>query len=233
MRRPGPGHLVGLALFAATAAVGVGSVVWVAPTLELAPELAEAPVEAEPPHLCPPQAARVLAALERRTRAWDGELRHQVADAVAEESARAGFDPLLVLAVIDAESDFRLDPVSPAGARGIMQLRPDTLRAMAKREGVALDEENADEPTTQVRLGTRYLRALIESFAGRVDLGLMAYNAGPNRLVSKIREGSTETLAPYVGEVRRSYLLLRRGLGEAGAWGDVLRRGERSEVAND
>lgn len=227
-----PGHVIGLVAFAAAALVGAGSMAFVARVDVPAPPAALELAEVAPVHVCHEATERVLAALTPRTPAWDAALRHDVAEAVAEEAALAGFDPLFVLAVIDAESDFRLDSTSSAGARGIMQLRPDTLRAVAEREGLALGGEDLPEATTQVRVGTRYLHTLVRSFAGRIDLGLMAYNAGPNRLLAKIRAGSTESLAPYVGEVRRSYLALRRGVGEIGAWTDALAP-RRSEVAND
>ncbi len=227
-----PGHVVGAAAFFAVAALSAAAVGFSARPVATVPSLPALAVVPEPAHVCHEETERVLAALEPRTTSWGNAFRHDVAEAVAEEAERAGFDPLLVLAVIDAESDFRIDTTSRAGARGIMQLRPDTLRAVAEREGLTLDDPALPATTTQVRLGTRYLRTLVGSFAGRMDLGLMAYNAGPNRLLAKIREGSTASLLPYVGEVRRSYLALRADVGEVGAWADA-HAAVRSEVSRD
>ena len=89
-----------------------------------------------------------------------------VVDAVA---ARHGVDPLLVHAVISVESAHRPDAVSPAGARGLMQLMPGTARDL----GVA----DPFDPAANVEAGVSYLRRLADEF-GTV-LAIAAYNAGP------------------------------------------------------
>gem|GEM_PF-5467276 len=89
---------------------------------------------------------------------------------IAAAAHQAGLDPALVHAVIHVESAYRADAVSEKGARGLMQLMPDT----ARRFGVA----DASEPRANLLAGTRYLRFLLDKFDQRVELALAAYNAG-------------------------------------------------------
>lgn len=166
-----------------------------------------------------PDFARIEATLLLRAPGWGIELRGHVAEAIAEESDRAGLDPLLVMALIQVESEFQQHATSVVGARGLMQVRPTTLAWVAQREGVKLSRaELAADPSLNVRLGVRYLKYLKELFRGRLDLALMAYNAGPNRLLGGLKAGNTELWHNYVRAVRREYAVLKRAHGEPGDW---------------
>lgn len=79
-------------------------------------------------------------------------------------------DPILVLAVIEAESSFEEEARSPRGALGLMQLMPATGRWMGA--GNLLD------PEQNIEAGTRYLKYLESRFKGDLDRQLAAYNAG-------------------------------------------------------
>lgn len=167
----------------------------------------------------PPEFDRIMAVLDVRAPGWGMELREHVAQAIAEESAVAGLDPMLVMAVIEVESEFQQEATSVVGARGLMQLRPTTLMWVAEREGVKLSRaELESDPALNVRLGVRYLKYLKDLFRGRLDLTLMAYNAGPNRLKAGLKEKSTDQWVNYVRAVRREYAGLKRSLGESGDW---------------
>jgi len=81
----------------------------------------------------------------------------------------------LVHAVISAESGYNAAAVSRAGARGLMQLMPDT----ARRFGV----QDIMDPAQNIRGGVAYLRELLTMFNGNLELTLAAYNAGENAVI--------------------------------------------------
>jgi hypothetical protein len=83
---------------------------------------------------------------------------------------REGVDPRFIHAVIQQESKYDPDALSPAGARGLMQLMPGT----AKR----FDCDQPNEQACNVAAGTKYLAWLLKRFDGDVKLALAAYNAG-------------------------------------------------------
>ncbi len=81
-----------------------------------------------------------------------------------------GVDPRLIHAVIWQESKYKPAAVSHAGARGMMQLMPDT----AKR----FKCDNVNDPADNIDAGTKYLRWLLKRFDGDVVRALAGYNAG-------------------------------------------------------
>lgn len=163
--------------------------------------------------------ARIDAVLQQRAPGWGAQLRAHVAEAIAEEAEHAEVDPLLVLALIQVESEFQQGAVSVVGARGLMQVRPTTLYFVAQKEGVKLSREEIDaDPSLNVRLGVRYLKSMKDQFRGNLDLALMAYNAGPNRLFASLKARNTEPFHNYVRAVRAQYSLLKRAQGEPGDW---------------
>ena len=151
-------------------------------------------------------------------------LRAQVSQAIHEEARRAGYDPLLILAIIDVESDFDVDAVSSRGARGLMQIQPVTLHWFAEKQGLRLTkEEMAADPALCVRLGIRYLRALQDRFGGDLSMALMAYNAGPDRIRQAIRERALDPYRFYPRRVKRDFERFRTGAGLGGDWAYAVR----------
>jgi soluble lytic murein transglycosylase len=145
-------------------------------------------------------------------------LRRQVARTIAEEANAAGFDPLLVLALIDVESDFEQASVSIAGARGLMQIRPKTLEWLAEQAGIAdLAAAMDEDPTLDVRLGVRYLKTLKERF-GTLDRALHAYNLGPTKMVRVSRANELGQYKGYLRAVKRDYAQLQRESGMKEDW---------------
>lgn len=88
-------------------------------------------------------------------------------------ASRHGLDPNLVHALIRAESNYQPRARSPRGARGLMQLMPETLRTYQVR--------NAYDPAANVEAGTKYLRTLLDRFP--LAEALAAYNAGADAVV--------------------------------------------------
>ena len=104
------------------------------------------------------------------------ELAHQYA-------ARHKLDPARVLAIIRSESAFNAAARSPVGALGLMQLMPQTARETARSAGVRLDSPHALlEPSTNIALGTTYLRQMLARYDGNFAMAAAAYNAGPGRV---------------------------------------------------
>lgn len=89
---------------------------------------------------------------------------------IAAASAHYSVSPILVTAVAWRESDFDTAALSPKGARGVMQLMPDTARAL-----------NADAriPSANIDAGVAYLALLLRHYDGDIIKALAAYNAGP------------------------------------------------------
>ena len=113
---------------------------------------------------------------------------------IAEEE---GVDPDLAVRVAKQESGFRQDATSRAGARGIMQLMPDT----AKELGIDLND-----PMQNIRGGVRYLGQQQRAF-GSPDLALAAYNAGPGRVREHLRTGRA------LPQETQNYVSALRGAG--------------------
>ena len=93
----------------------------------------------------------------------------------AEENS---LDPALVFAVIKAESSFRPNVVSSAGAIGLMQIMPSTARRLAEHsDGTLSEDADLYDPETNIRFGCFLLRWMADEF-GSADTAIAAYNAG-------------------------------------------------------
>jgi len=102
-----------------------------------------------------------------------------------EPRARAnGIDPFFVNSLIRQESLFDPRALSPAGARGLMQIMPETGRRVHAKtsSGDLYDAELLFDPETNIDLGIQYLRQLTEEFGGEKTHLLISYNAGPHVL---------------------------------------------------
>jgi soluble lytic murein transglycosylase len=115
-------------------------------------------------------------------------------DTIKAESAKNNLDPYLVASLIRQESEFNPAVISYANAWGLMQLVPITGKAMAREEGITHFETfQLLNPETNIRLGTRYLRQMLDRFGGVQEYALAAYNAGDSRVVD------WESAGPYQG----------------------------------
>jgi hypothetical protein len=164
---------------------------------------------------CDPAPGGFLARLEgdlaARMPELDAASRRALARTVVAEASAAGIDPLLVLALIEVESSFDPGARSHRGAAGLMQLREATMRR--ERELAGLPPADPHDPIANVQSGVRYLRRLLDAFH-REEVALMAYNAGPNRILGYLRGGEIPArFRVYPRRVRSELRRLRGSLG--------------------
>jgi soluble lytic murein transglycosylase len=115
-------------------------------------------------------------------------------DTIKTESARYNLNPYLVASLIRQESEFNPSVVSYANAWGLMQLLPAVGRQLAHEEGMAhFQTFQLLDPETNIKLGTRYLRQMLDKFNGVQEYALAAYNAGDSRVTD------WEAAGPYTG----------------------------------
>ncbi|MCC0030291.1 MAG: lytic transglycosylase domain-containing protein [Brucellaceae bacterium] len=95
----------------------------------------------------------------------------------------SGAGKALAYAIARQESEFFAGAVSPAGARGLLQLMPGTAKAVAKRVGLGYSQGRlTSDPAYNATLGAQFLKEQLERFNGSYVLTFAAYNAGPNRV---------------------------------------------------
>ena len=118
------------------------------------------------------------------------------------ESAKNNLDPYLVASLIRQESEFNPSAVSYANAYGLMQLLPRVGQRMAREEGIAhFRGYQLLDPTMNIRLGTRYLRQMLDRFGGVEAYALAAYNAGDNRVVDWLNAGPYSGIDEFVESI--------------------------------
>ena len=134
-------------------------------------------------------------------------------------------DPALVYAHALQESEFRIDAVSRAGARGLMQIMPTTASLIARHKGDVV--RPLDDPAVSFEYGQSYLEELASAggTGGMLPKVIAAYNAGPNN-VARWTNGNTDPLLfiesipfaqtrAYVAIVLRNYWIYQRETGVA------------------
>jgi soluble lytic murein transglycosylase len=115
-------------------------------------------------------------------------------DTIKTESAKNNLDPYMVASLIRQESEFDPSAISYANAYGLMQLLPAVGKKMAREEGIAdFQTFQLLDPAMNIRLGTRYLRQMLDKFGGVQEYALAAYNAGDNRVTD------WQAAGPYSG----------------------------------
>lgn len=129
------------------------------------------------------------------------EHRKNLLDMIHKTAKKHGLDPLLVQAVVEQESGYHANAVSPKGAQGLMQIMPET--------GQDLGLKAPFEPQANIDAGCRYLKSMLGRFGGEVRLALAAYNAGPGAVS---RYGTIPPYAEtqdYVASTARRYLRMK------------------------
>ena len=100
---------------------------------------------------------------------------------VEARSREAGVDPAYVYGLIRQESRFITDARSGAGASGLMQIMPATAAWTAKKLGLDYKKGRINDSDLNLRIGTGYLKLVLDSFEGSEVMAAAGYNAGPSR----------------------------------------------------
>jgi len=133
-----------------------------------------------------------------------------LAQAVITNANEHGFDPLFVLAVIKHESRFNPEAIGGVGEIGLMQIRPETAKWIAKKFKIEYHgKETLKNPAVNIKIGTAYLAMLRDKF-GHGQLYLSAYNMGPK----KVRKALAKNVWPkdYSSGVMKKYMLMNQEL---------------------
>ena len=121
-----------------------------------------------------------------RTKDWNQvELRFPMAyeNIIREEAKGQSVHPALVYGVARRESAFDPNIISSAKAQGLMQIIPSTAKQVARSLGIKrLSKSDTFDPRTNVRMGAKYLKTLLDRFDGNYALATASYNAGPHRM---------------------------------------------------
>ncbi|MBU2591541.1 MAG: lytic transglycosylase domain-containing protein [Nitrospinae bacterium] len=140
----------------------------------------------------------------------DEEELYGLSEIILAESSKYDIDPLLLLAIIETESSFSNSAVSNKNARGLMQIVPETAKAIALKEEIEWEGyKTLHTPATNIRIGTYYFKKLLRRFDGDVSLALAAYNNGPTRVAKLIRDGEAPP-SKYSRKVLRTYKRIQK-----------------------
>lgn len=102
--------------------------------------------------------------------------RHELKELAAQAARENGIDPALFMGLVEQESGWDPNAVSPTGARGMTQV----LRSTAADPGFGVTPltGDIDDPLTNLRFGARYFRSMLNRYDGDVNKALAAYNGG-------------------------------------------------------
>lgn len=109
-------------------------------------------------------------------------------DLIQKHAEKQKLDPVLVMSLIKQESAFESAAVSSSGASGLMQLMPFTAVDME----TTIKRSDLIQADANIRVGTKYLRKLMDRYDGNIALALASYNAGPNAVARWVKEGKAK-----------------------------------------
>ena len=150
-------------------------------------------------------------------------------DSIAAYSKKYGQDPYFIAAIIREESQFQATALSPAGARGVMQVMPQTGEWVARNVSVpGFDRSRLFEPDMAINVGTWFISHLMKRFKNDPLLVAAAYNAGPEAVTSWLNRNGSATMERdvfvesipfsetrgYVKKVLRNYAEYKRIYGK-------------------
>jgi len=122
-------------------------------------------------------------------------------DLIERHSKARNLDPFLVAGLIRQESEFNPRAVSRAKAYGLTQIMPATGRALLKVSRSRFRPAVLFEPDVNLRLGTTYLRQVLDQHSAKVELALAAYNAGGSRVRNWVTWGDYQEPSEFIETV--------------------------------
>ena len=122
-------------------------------------------------------------------------------DLVQDAAKDDRYPPRLFHALVREESNFNRTIVSFAGARGLSQLMPATARQTAGWLGMKISMSDLDTPSTNLKIGARYLDAMHKEMGGSPYLALASYNAGAGRQRQWLGEWGNVPTDEYVERI--------------------------------
>ena len=133
--------------------------------------------------------ALVRAELERAQKVISYSSRYNIGASLAgnivDVASAEGIDPELAFRLVKLESEFNVHATSPVGAVGLTQVMPSTAKYYVKD----VTREKLYDPQTNLRVGFRYLRGLVDEYDGNVKLALLVYNRGPVAVAKSRAQG--------------------------------------------
>jgi soluble lytic murein transglycosylase-like protein len=112
-----------------------------------------------------------------------------LAAAIHDNAVAEGIGPAIAFQLVRVESGFYRRAISPVGAVGLAQLMPPTAYELDP----SLQYSDLFDRDTNLRLGFRYLRQMLDRYDGDLRLALLAYNRGPGTVDTHIRRGEDPT----------------------------------------
>jgi len=135
-----------------------------------------------------------------------------VAQTVCRESQVRKVDYRLVLAVMEVESNYRHDVISPDGSKGLMQLKPSTARAIAQEADISYNgSSDLFDPRKNIQIGVYFLSKLLNEFKS-MRKALYAYNVGPYRAKKRIARLPINNKEPHSHFTRRVMLAFQNNM---------------------
>lgn len=133
------------------------------------------------------------AELERAKQVMSFSTRYDIgadlAASILDVSRAEGIDPELGFRLVKLESDFKERALSPVGAIGLTQVMPSTAKYFHR----GVTRERLFDRETNLRVGFRYLRTLVQEYRGDVKLALLVYNRGPVAVEAALKQGVNPT----------------------------------------
>lgn len=117
--------------------------------------------------------------------------------------AELDLDPYLILSIARQESTYRPGLSSSAGAKGVMQLMPRTAKWLGDTDPKITGDtaQRLDEPRHSLRMGSVYLRQMIDRSGGNIAYALASYNAGPGNFDKWYRRNPNQPVTEFIEEI--------------------------------